>query len=98
MRMLHDKNTNTKLNDEINNYKNDLIKKLSEYKDFNCTSDANQGWPMLKLEIHIFIEKKLLKDAEVFFLKKIVGYRYETLLKLKYSRHISKQYQKSCKE
>ena len=39
---------------------------------------------MLKLEMHIFIGKSLLKDAEVFFLKKIVGYNYETLLKLKY--------------
>ena len=39
---------------------------------------------MLKLEIHIFIEKRLFKDAEVFFLKKIVGCNYETLLKLKY--------------
>ena len=96
--MWHDKNTHKKLNDGINNYKNDLIKKLSEYKTFNCTSGANQGWPMLRLEIHIFIGKRLLKDPEVFFLKKIVGYKYNTLLKLKNSRHASKQYQKSCNE
>ena len=43
MHMWHDKNTHKKLNDGINNYKNDLIKKLSEYKTFNCTSGANQG-------------------------------------------------------
>ena len=34
--MWHDKNTHTKLNDETNNYKNDLIKKLWEYKTLSA--------------------------------------------------------------
>ena len=41
--MWHDKNTNRKLNDEINNYKNNLIEKLLEYETFKSTSGANQG-------------------------------------------------------